>query len=107
MPDINHLRQLVAFADKGTLSGTARELHMSQPAVSRTMQRLETEFKVDLFDRSNNGIALNDNGHLAVTLARHVIEQYDSMLACANLMRVIDPLSSPHALRCLCSSYGG
>lgn len=81
MPDIDHLRQLVAFADKGTLSGTARELHMSQPAVSRTMQRLETEFKVDLFDRSNNGIALNDNGHLAVTLARHVIEQYDSMLA--------------------------
>lgn len=34
MPDIDHLRQLVAFADKGTLSGTARELHMSQPAVS-------------------------------------------------------------------------
>lgn len=45
MPDIDHLRQLVAFADKGTLSGTARELHMSQPAVSRTMQRLETELR--------------------------------------------------------------
>ena len=39
--EIYQLEQLLAFAECGTLSGAAERLHLSQPALSRSMQRLE------------------------------------------------------------------
>ncbi|MFC0265976.1 LysR family transcriptional regulator [Alloscardovia macacae] len=74
------LRQLVTFARKGTLSAAARELHMSQPSLTRTMHRLEAEFKVSLFDRNSGSVALNATGQLAVQEAERVIELHDQML---------------------------
>ena len=41
MIDIHLFEQLVAFASCGTLSAAAEQLHISQPALSRAMQRLE------------------------------------------------------------------
>ena len=39
--ELEQLRQLVAFAEYGTLSKAAEVLHLSQPSLSRTMQALE------------------------------------------------------------------
>lgn len=74
------LEQLVAFAKKGTLSGAARSLHMSQPSLSRTMRRLESEFKVPLFERDRNTIALNENGEMAVEYANRLLDMHDEMM---------------------------
>lgn len=41
--ELEQLRQLVAFAEYGTLSKAAEVLHLSQPSLSRTMQTLEEE----------------------------------------------------------------
>lgn len=43
MIEIHLFEQLVAFASCGTLSAAADQLHISQPALSRSMQRLEDE----------------------------------------------------------------
>ncbi|WP_072725398.1 LysR family transcriptional regulator [Bifidobacterium lemurum] len=80
MSDMEDLEQLVAFAKKGTLSGAARSLHMSQPSLSRTMRRLESEFKVPLFDRDRNTIALNENGEMAVEYASRLLAMHDEMM---------------------------
>ena len=47
------------------LSGAAEPLHLSQPALNRSMQRLEDELQVPLFDRQKNKIEFNENGRMA------------------------------------------
>lgn len=75
MVELYQLVQLVAIADCGTISGAAEQLHLSQPALSRSMQKLEDVLQVTLFDRQKNKISLNKNGELAVEYARRVIDQ--------------------------------
>lgn len=80
MIEIHLFEQLVAFASCGTLSAAADQLHISQPALSRSMQRLEDELGIKLFDRHKSRITLNDNGELAVRYARNLLLQETTMI---------------------------
>ena len=51
-----------------------------QHALSRSMQRLEDELGVKLFDRQKSRLTLNENGELAVRCARSLILQETSMI---------------------------
>ena len=79
MIEIYQLEQLIAFHKYRTLSKASQVLHISQPSLSRTMQQLEKEFQVTLFDRHKNKITLNDNGIVAVENAKKVINEMNSM----------------------------
>lgn len=57
MIELEQLRQLVAFAQYGTLSRAAEDLHISQPSLSRTMQALEEELQANLFVRKKIGLS--------------------------------------------------
>ena len=81
MFEIYQLEQLLAFAEYGTLSGAAERLHVSQPALSRSMQRLETELQVPLFDRQKNKIEFNENGRMAADCARQVMDKCQDMIS--------------------------
>lgn len=52
------LEQLITFAEFGTLAATAEHLLITQPSVTRGMQKLEAELGVTLFDRKPNKISL-------------------------------------------------
>lgn len=73
MPEFNQLSQLVVIADTGTLSKAAEIIHISQPALTRSIQKLEAEWNVSLFDRRKNKITLNKTGELAVQYARRIL----------------------------------
>lgn len=73
MIELEQLRQLVAFAEYGTLSRAAEALHISQPSLSRTMQALEDELQASLFTRQKNRIVLNETGQVAVEQAQKVL----------------------------------
>ena len=75
MIEIYLLEQLEAFARCGTLSAAAEELHLSQPALTRSMKKLEDLIGVPLFERGKNKLTLNENGALAADYARRVLEQ--------------------------------
>ena len=79
--DIYQLEQLLAFAECGTLSGAAERLHLSQPALSRSMQRLEAELQVPLFHRQKNKIEFNENGRMAADCARQVLDKCQDMIS--------------------------
>lgn len=81
MLNLEELRQLVAFADCGTLSKVAEEFHISTPSITRAMKNLEECFGVALFTRSKNRIELNETGEMAVTYARKLLQEADQTLA--------------------------
>lgn len=78
MIDLNELRQLVAFADLGTLSRVAEESHISTPSITRSMQHLEQAFGVPLFLREKNRISLNETGKVAVEAARKLLREAEA-----------------------------
>ncbi len=80
MIDLYELRQLVAFADFGTLSRVAEEFHISTPSVTRSMQHIEDAFAVPLFTRGKNKITLNETGKQAVESARKLLQNADQAI---------------------------
>ena len=74
------IRLLAAFSERGTLSGVGEALNVTQPTITRAMQKLERELGVSLFDRTKNRVALNENGALAADYARRIMALQDEMI---------------------------
>ncbi|MBR4985252.1 MAG: LysR family transcriptional regulator [Proteobacteria bacterium] len=74
------IEQLAALQEHKTLSKVAEVLHISQPAISRSMQKLEDELGVKLFDRTKNRIVLNAIGELAARHALVVLSAQNEMI---------------------------
>lgn len=66
--DAGALRTMRAISDAGSISGAARELGSSQPALSQQLRRLERRLGTALVERSGRGIRLTEAGQV---LARH------------------------------------
>jgi DNA-binding transcriptional LysR family regulator len=65
-----HLRDFIAVADTGSLRGAARQLKLTQGAVSKNLIALEREFGVPLLVRSTHGVELTDFGRILLRRAR-------------------------------------
>ena len=74
------LENLTTFARLGTLSAAAEALHVSQPALTRSMQKLEDLLEVPLFDRQKNRIILNEYGRLTADHAQRILDEEDEMV---------------------------
>lgn len=72
---VQELRWFVAATQDPNLTRLSGALHISQPALSRSLRRLEASVGVDLFDRVGRSIAPNAAGRaLAVNLERALAE---------------------------------
>ena len=68
------LEYLLAFDECGNLSMASKKLNVSQPSLTRAMQKLENELGTTLFLRTGNKIELNKVGKMVVKHAKIVIE---------------------------------
>jgi len=75
------VRTFVAVVDAGSISAAARELHLTQPAVSRRVQRLETAIGARLIDRGTRPLALTTVGRAAVDQCRRLLSVTDELEA--------------------------
>ena len=71
------LKQFVAIADMGTMTAASEKLHISQPALSATLAKLESELGCALFDRVGRRLVLNENGKELYPHAVNVISELD------------------------------
>jgi LysR family transcriptional regulator, regulator of abg operon len=69
---LNALRDFLAVAERGSLRAAARQLAGSQPAISRSIQELEKELGVVLFERNTSGVQLTPMGTVFLRRASSV-----------------------------------
>lgn len=74
-PDLNLLPIAVALYDELSVSRAARQLGMSQPAVSKALRRLRETFDDPLFVRGPSGIVPTPRAHALVRTARPHLQQ--------------------------------
>src|SRR4029077_11853072 len=70
--DLRFLRSLLAVAQYGKVSTAAKQLHLSQPAVTAHLRRLEEIVGKPLVSRSTRGVKLTTQGHTMQTLASEI-----------------------------------
>jgi DNA-binding transcriptional LysR family regulator len=76
--DLRQLRYFQAVAAAGRITSAARELGITQPALSIALAKLEADLGVVLFDRDHRGVHLTESGRTlltVVTQAMSLIEQ--------------------------------
>ena len=77
--DIILLERFKKVAESEHLTKAAKQLHMAQPALSRSIAKLEEELGVELFDRANRQMTLNQYGAIVLRHVNIILDEVDSM----------------------------
>jgi LysR family transcriptional regulator, carnitine catabolism transcriptional activator len=79
--ELHQLRCAIAVADYGSFTAAASALHLTQPAVSYTVRKLEREVGVELFRRLGTGAQLTSAGEGFLPAARETLRNADRVEA--------------------------
>jgi LysR family transcriptional activator of nhaA len=79
--NLHHLRLFRAVATDGTLTGAARQLNLSQSALSTQIKTLEAVLGHDLFARRGRGLVLTEAGRIALDHAEAIFRTADDLTA--------------------------
>ena len=69
---LGHFNVLVAISERGSLRSAARQLGMTQPAMTRSIKELERELGVQLFERSASGVEPTSAGRAMTQHAKAI-----------------------------------
>ena len=69
------LKYFLKTADKGSITGAAKELGIAQPAISQQISSLEHELSVQLFERDFRGVRLTTSGEKFYLRAKSIVHQ--------------------------------
>jgi LysR family transcriptional regulator, regulator of abg operon len=72
---LHQLRALIAVAHSGSIHEAARTLHLSQPAITRSLRDLEDEVGLMLLVRSSSGVTLTEQGQVLLQRAELVVNE--------------------------------
>jgi len=78
--ELRHLRYFAAVAAHGSFSRAARNLHLTQPALSRQVRDLEDELGVPLLVRGTNAVTLTEAGEVFYEEARDLLARADQAI---------------------------
>ncbi|NMM04054.1 LysR family transcriptional regulator [Paraburkholderia sp. RP-4-7] len=76
---LNQLKALVAVAKAGSIQEAARLMHLTQPALSKSIRELEREVGVPLLVRSAKGATLTPYGTMIAKRSRAIQKEIDKM----------------------------
>lgn len=80
------LKVFLAVAEHLSFTRAAKELYISQPAISKHIQELEAAYQVQLFSRHSGRIALTHQGEIFKNHAQQIIQKYEEL---SNTMQML------------------
>jgi DNA-binding transcriptional LysR family regulator len=87
--DLQNLKTFVSVATLGSISQAAEKLHLTQPAVTRRIQILESQLNCRLFDRISRGLFLTESGNCLLPNAQRILQLAETS------RQELDDLSGP------------
>jgi DNA-binding transcriptional LysR family regulator len=84
--DVSELRSFVVLAEHLHFGRASRALHLSQPALTKQIRRLEAELGGALFERGTHGTKLTASGQAFRTQANDVVQRFERLVADGRLL---------------------
>ena len=75
--NIQQIKYVLEVANASSIREASTKLFISQPALSASIRELEDELGILIFERTNKGISLTDEGREFVTYAKKALTQYE------------------------------
>ncbi len=91
--DLSLYRVFHVVANNGNISNAAKELYVSQPAVSKSIQKLEDNLHVQLFIRTSRGVILTEEGEI---LYKHTKKAFEELSIGEQAIQHINDLGIGH-----------
>ena len=93
---LTELRYIVALADERHFGRAAARCFVSQPSLSASVKKLESELGVELFERGHGDVLVTDTGKRVLEQARRTLDAAEKVKSAAQV--ATDPLRGPLAL---------
>lgn len=90
MNDLRQLRHFVALAEHGHFARAAAAVNLSQPALSRSIQALESSLGCRLLDRGPRGVSLTAHGQLVLEHARRLLAGSQALTSAVTQLANLD-----------------
>jgi len=74
---LQQLKYILAISETGSMNKAAEQLYVSQPSLTSSVQELEKETGIKIFNRSGRGVTLTNDGAEFLQYARQVCGQFD------------------------------
>ncbi len=84
--DIQQLRYFTVLATTGNFTRASTELHLTQPALSKSISAMEAELGLELLARTKKGATLTECGKEFCRFAQSVLTEYDH--TCQRMMEI-------------------
>lgn len=94
--NLRDLQYLIAVADLRSFNKAAEKCHVSQPALSNQIRKLEETLGIIVFERNNKRVMVTESGEQIVALARRILNDVDAMHDIARSAQ--DPLTGKFRL---------
>ena len=76
---LRHLKIYLEVYRTENITHAARQLNMTQPAVSRAIQEIENYYGIRLFERMNRHLCVTESGKALYQYALHIVDSFDQM----------------------------
>lgn len=90
--NLRHLTIFRTVCEEGSITGAAKVLSMTQPAISHAINELEESVGASLFDRVSRKIVINENGKFYLSKVIPLLELYHDLENCSGLLNRQAPL---------------
>ncbi len=74
---LQQIKYVITVAEEGSISKAAQKLFIAQPSLTNQIHEVEKEFDIKIFNRTNKGIIISQDGEVFLGYARQIINSSD------------------------------